>query len=92
MSAATVTAVATPRAISEIAREIVRDWGVHTSFACRPYLNAMVALSHATDKFGCESAEDIVTYFLANAGSYRGEKARTLKAELKQVLKYAGKR
>ena len=31
-----------------------------------------------------ETAEDIVTYFLANATTFRGEDAKRIKAELKK--------
>jgi hypothetical protein len=33
-----------------------------------------------------DSAESVVLYFLANASSYRGDKAREYKAELRAIL------
>ena len=87
-----IAPAAEPRPISVIAAEILKDWGKNVSYACKPYLNAMLSLNSGADSYGKDSAVEIVSYFLANAGSYRGEKARALKSELKKVLPYAKKR
>lgn len=78
------------RAISTIAREIKADWqakgkGIH--YAAVPYLNAMLRLNTIDDRYGWDEAGSIVAYFLSNAASYRGETARRLKAELKELIK-----
>ena len=73
------------RAISTIAREIVKDWGPKMYFGAKPYVNAMLQLNKITDKYGFEDGKSIVLYFLANASSWRGETARRIKAELKQI-------
>jgi hypothetical protein len=39
-----------------------------------------------SDKYYCDSADSVVRYFLANAGAWRGDKAREIKAELKAML------
>lgn len=75
-----------PRPIYEIARDIRREW-LHISPHARPYLDAMLTLSKVTDRYICESADDIVRRFLCNASSFRGEGARTLKQELKNLIK-----
>jgi hypothetical protein len=36
--------------------------------------------------YGADDARGIVMYFLANAGTWRGENARRIKAELKGML------
>jgi hypothetical protein len=40
-------------------------------------------LNSIDDKYGYDSARSIVNYFLANAGTWRGEVARRIKKELK---------
>jgi hypothetical protein len=73
------------RPIHAIARDIQRDW-TKPNFAAVPYLQAMRALSDISDKYYYDSAESVVRYFLANAGQWRGDKAREIKAELKAML------
>ena len=76
------------RNISEIAAEIRRDWK-KVNFAAVPYLQAMQCLNTMQDSYGCDSALSIVSYFLCNAGSWKGETAKRVKAELKAMC--AGK-
>lgn len=81
---------ARPREIRVIAREIQHAWekqgkGVH--FAARPYLSAMYSLGGVQDSYGMDDAKSIVLYFLSNATSFRGEDAKRLKAELKELIK-----
>ena len=73
------------RPIHAIARDIQRDWA-KPNFAAVPYLQAMRALESISDKYYYDSAESVVRYFLANAGQWRGDKAREIKAELKAML------
>lgn len=75
------------RPLHNIANEIVNDWGsAHVYFGAKPYLRAMQSLDNVTDKYGEDSARDIVIYFLSNAKTWRGETARRIKAELKAML------
>lgn len=65
---------------------------IHTSwpkpyFGAVPYIQAMRYLGDITDDYGYDSGESIVRYFLANAGTWRGDDARRIKAELKSMLK-----
>jgi hypothetical protein len=76
------------RSISTIARDIARDW-TKPNFAAVPYLRAMQGLDAITDSYGADKAATVVSYFLGNAGQWRGDKARAIKAELKAML--AGK-
>lgn len=73
------------RSINTIAREIKRDWA-KPYFGAVPYLDAMLSLDSVSDKYGWDSGESIVRYFLANAGTWRGETAKRVKAELKGML------
>jgi hypothetical protein len=78
------------RTISEIAAEISKDWkataknGIY--FGAKPYLEAMFSLTDAKSNYGMDSAKSIVLYFLSNATTYRGAKAKELKAELKKLV------
>ena len=74
------------RPIYEIAKEIKKDW-TKPYFGAVPYLQAMQTLSGQNDVYGFDSAKSIINYFLANAGSWRGETAKRIKAELKQMVK-----
>jgi len=75
----------THRPIYEIAREINNVWS-NVYFGAVPYLNAMFSLISINDKYGLDPASEILQYFLANATSFRGEKARRIKAELMQIV------
>lgn len=74
------------RKLYEIANEIKSDWK-KVNFAAKPYLDAMFSLKSIEDKYYFDDARSIITYFLCNASSWRGEKARQIKAELKGMLK-----
>jgi hypothetical protein len=73
------------RTIGDVALDIQKAWP-KPYFGAVPYLNAMKALIDKNSKFGCESAEEIVLYFLANAGTFRGPVAKALKVELKTMI------
>jgi hypothetical protein len=74
------------RPLYEIAAEIRKDWKNVSPYAA-PYLNAMSCLETISENYGFDSGRSIVSYFLANAGSWRGETAKRIKAELKEMLK-----
>jgi hypothetical protein len=76
------TKIPVTHSINSIAHEILRDWK-NVNFAAKPYLQAMLSIHSLHDSFGHDSGESIVRYFLCNASSYRGEKAKALKADLK---------
>ena len=46
----------------------------------------MHQLHHVDDMYYNEDGRDIVLYFLSNASTWRGEKAREIKAELKEIM------
>lgn len=74
------------RSLCLIAREIRKCWGPKIYFGARPYLDAMGSLDSIDDDYGLDPARHIVRYFLANAGTWRGDDARRIKAELKAML------
>lgn len=75
----------THRPIHEIAKEIRKYWE-SPYFGAVPYIRAMGELGAISDSYGLDPAREILTYFLCNAGSFRGEHARTIKAEIKSIL------
>lgn len=74
------------RPLCVIAREIRADWK-KPYFGAVPYLSVMGELQSINDTYICDSARDIVNRFLANASTWRGDKARALKAELNSMLR-----
>ncbi len=74
-----------PRPISVIAREIRNNWP-KPYFGAVPYLDAMRSLDKITDPYCADSGESVVRYFLANAATWRGPKAREIKKELRALL------
>jgi hypothetical protein len=72
------------RTIKEIAEEIFHDWK-KVNFAAEPYLLAMLGLENINDKYGEDSAKEIILYFLSNASTWRGTVAKRIKQELKEL-------
>ena len=74
------------RPLHKIAFEIGTNWD-NVYFGAEPYLAAMFSLTSMNDMYGMDSADMIVRYFLGNATTWRGETARRIKAELKDMIK-----
>ena len=74
------------RPLSDIAVEISTNWD-NVNYGAKPYLDAMGDLDSVEGRYLCDSAYSVVAYFLANATTWRGEKAREIKAELNALLK-----
>ena len=74
------------RTLSTIAYEISKDWK-KPYFGAVPYIQAMSTLGDIKQPYGYDSGESIVRYFLSNAISWRGDTARRIKSELKEMLK-----
>ncbi len=78
--------------ISEIASVIASDWKKVSPHA-RPYLDAMYSLNTLQDNFIHDSGVSVVSYFLANASTWKGEVAKEVKKELnKRVKAYYNKK
>ena len=73
------------RSLSEICRDIRKDWGSKMYFGAVPYFKAMECLNNVSDDYGADSGKSVVIYFLSNASTWRGEVAKKCKAELKQL-------
>lgn len=74
------------RPLSEVANEVYETWP-KVNYAAKPYLQAMEQLDLITGSYGADSAASIVRYFLSNATGWRGEDAKRIKAELKEMVK-----
>lgn len=74
-----------PRPLYVIAEDVKRNWP-RVYFGAVPYLNAMASLATVQSYYGCDDGRSVVTYFLANATTWRGPEARRIKAELKALL------
>jgi hypothetical protein len=75
-----------PRSLSRIALEIRKDWK-NVYFGAVPYLHAMSGMDSVTEDYGADSGKAVVGYFLCNARGWKGPVAKTIKAELKAMLK-----
>lgn len=73
------------RPIYAIAGDIRREWRkVHDT--AEPYLKAMETMRTVEENYGADPGYTILTYFLSNAQTFRGGKAKQLKIELKDIL------
>ena len=71
--------------LEQIAFIIYRDWKP-VNYAAKPYLEAMSSLENIGQTYGADSGKTVVSYFLSNASTWRGETARTVKAELRRRI------
>jgi len=76
----------TKRRVRSIAAEIEADWPKISPNA-RPHLDLLHKLDdvHDTAANG-QSGRAVVSFFLANASTYKGVKAQELKAELRTMV------
>jgi len=75
-----------PRPIRQIAVDIRMSWP-KPYFGAVPYIEAMQTIDSIHDRYYYDTAESVVRYFLSNAGTWRGEDAKRIKAELNSQLK-----
>lgn len=73
------------RPLYEIMADVLEDWRSINPYALE-YARALAELNEPNDYYLTERGRDIIPYFLANANGWRGERARAIKAELKQML------
>ena len=73
------------RPLYKIAAEIRRDW-VKVPASANAYLIPMMQLNSVDDDYGFDSGKSVVLYFLSNASTWKGEKARAIKSELKSMV------
>ena len=70
----------------KIAGMIKADWK-KVNYAAKPYLDAMSTLESMESMYHHDTAYSVVSYFLCNASAWRGEIAKSVKAELNRRLK-----
>lgn len=78
------------RPLYEIAGDIRADYadkGKNVHPYAKPYVDAMAMLTSIDDSYYADSADSVVRYALSNLSTWRGEKAKAIKAELKAMLK-----
>jgi hypothetical protein len=74
------------RKLKEIAAEIQADWPVINNAGARDALDCMKQMGVVTDGFGADpNGYSVVGAFLGNAIGWRGEVARRIKKELRQM-------
>lgn len=78
-----------PRPLYQIAADILHNWPRISPHAA-PYVFAMRSMNTITEDYGADSGLSVVLYFLSNASGWRGEEARRLKTELKDLVRSAG--
>jgi hypothetical protein len=76
----------TNKTVSELAQIVYSDWA-KVNYGAVPYLEAMCSLTSVSNSYGCDSGKSVVLYFLCNAQTWKGDTARSIKAELKRRLK-----
>jgi len=74
------------RPLHQIAVDIRLSWP-KPYFGAVPYIEAMQTIDSIHDRYYYDTAESVVRYFLSNAGTWRGEDAKRIKAELNSQLK-----
>lgn len=74
------------RNLRDIAKEIRGDWKRINNGAAREALECMETMGDINDQFGTDtSGYAVVGSFLSNSKGWRGEKARRIKKELKEM-------
>ena len=73
------------RPLNEIAAEIRRNWPKINSTA-KPLVDAMARLHSIRDRFYDEPAVHVLSRFLGQAGTWKGEVATRVKAEMRGIL------
>lgn len=77
------------RPLSDIAREIWADFKAKPmAYAAEPYIDALYYVDQKDlhGYFGEDKIEYVVIYLLENLGTWRGDVARRVKAELRAAL------
>ncbi len=72
------------RPLYQIARDIRKDWKPIHPWAI-VYVQAMETMNSIKDNYIFDSGMEIVCKFLGNASTWRGSKAKEIKAELKKM-------
>lgn len=77
------TAILAEQARAAKLKKPMPAWAVHSW----PYVEALRQCDQINGKgYGAEDPESLVLYFLSNAGHWRGDAAKQVKADLKAIL------
>ena len=75
------------RLLKEIAEEIQTEISGKSYYIyAQDYVEALLKLEQINDQYYADSAVTIVNYLLANLQSWKGDKARAIKTELKTIV------
>jgi hypothetical protein len=74
------------RKVHEIAKEIKSVW-TNVHYTAKPYLVAMTQMVTVNSNFYHDTGRGVILRFLSNAQSWRGDDARRIKKELRDMLK-----
>jgi hypothetical protein len=78
--------VKTPaRPLHQICDEIRKDWRPMPNYA-KAHFEAIECATSIDEMYGFDSVKSEVCYFLGNAQTWKGETARRIKIELKQLV------
>lgn len=72
------------RTIREIALDIKNSWPKLSPYAA-PYVDAMLTMNSVDDNYYLDSCREVIARFLCNASGFRGEDARRIKLELREI-------
>jgi hypothetical protein len=75
----------TPRPLSEITREIRKDWKPMYRPA-EAHFEAFEYADNVNQMYGMDSVKSEICYFLGNAQTWKGDVARRIKLELKALV------
>ena len=72
--------------LANMIQDDLDEQGKKLYFGAVPYIDALSTMDSMDDRYGADSAQSIVAYTLSNLSTYKGAKARAIKAELKKRL------
>ena len=76
-----------PEVLAKQIEECYAQMGKPVYFGAVPYLQAMKLMNNWTDPYFNDTASSVAAYLLGNITTMRGEKAKAIRAELKQIAK-----
>jgi hypothetical protein len=73
------------RPLYEICNEIRKDWRPMPNYA-KAHFEAIECATDISEMYGLDSVKSEVCYFLSSASTWKGDVARRIKIELKQMV------
>lgn len=81
-----MTTMTKHKPIWQYAKIIAETWK-NPYYAAVPYIRAMREIDQIGDMYYHDSAKSVVLYFLSNATGWKGDTARAVKKELREICK-----